>query len=222
MPAPTKRSRTDLTIEEHDDPVTPTPSSSRVTPHHRRIVTTPSTPTRPILTRSATTQPPTPTHLTRSSSMLAPTRLGPGGSRGGAVVRTQSTPSIPSPTQLKAGVAPGGSGVEGKRKDPEQSIGGPKGWGKGKENIPPRKDDEREEEASRKRLRVNRTRSGSIASIRSECEYLLLADLLLTRSRSTIHRAFLVILLFPAIPPSITLAFAIVCHDPLLRLYHLR
>jgi len=178
MPAPTKRSRTDPTPspeEMIDAPPTPTPTptpSSSGASSQRRFTMTLITPTRPTLTRSATTELNTPAHLTRSSSLVVPTRLGLGGIRGGTLFRTQSLSSVPSPAQVKAGLPPGGSGVEGKGEGLGFDGEGAKRWGKGKENIPPRKDEEngaqRSEDGSRKRLRVGRTRSGSVVSMRSE------------------------------------------------------
>lgn len=103
---------------------------------------------------------------------------GPSTPRGGTLVRTQSTPVLSNPANLKAGVTGGSGGHRGKG-DPEDVFGlGGAGrrFGKGKENVPPKKDAENDEaESSRKRLRVGsrasgggRGRSGSVASVRSE------------------------------------------------------
>jgi cell division control protein 6 len=113
--------------------------------------------------------PATPT--TPSTSVLA------GTTRGGMLLRTQSTSSIPSPTQLKAGMAPAPGAGRGKG-DPEGGAGG-KRWGKGKENVPPKEDEEEgSQDGARKRLRTStrsgsfstagRGRSGSVMSVRSE------------------------------------------------------
>ena len=92
------------------------------------------------------------------------------GAYGSTLVRTQSQPVITSMDNLKASSAPGGVG-RGKGDDFDLV---PR-HGRGKENIPPKKD---EEGASRKRLRTGarsdrsvRTRSGSVSSMRSEGEH---------------------------------------------------
>ena len=173
MPAPSKRTRNDSvpsTVEQDDNPTTPTQSSSRRSSDQRRTAAIPSAPNRPILTRSITTQNVTPTPLTRSFSLFVTPRSGLGGNRGGTLVRTQSTPTISSSEQLKVNVntATGGSGVGGKGDVPAFEGDGFRRSERGKENIPPKKDDENSSEASRKRIRVSRTRSGSVASMRSE------------------------------------------------------
>ncbi|WVR04689.1 hypothetical protein IAU60_001700 [Kwoniella sp. DSM 27419] len=167
------------------------------------------TPTRPILTRSAATQPAAPrnTGLTRSTSLFnvttrrsafgasssssslmpAPSSASSSSgssssSRVGMLTRTQSTPSIVSPTQLKQATAAGGAGGVSGKGDGGGGLGGagPRRFGKGKENVPPKKDEENEPEegSSRKRPRMNsrasmsgrtgRGRSGSVVSVRSE------------------------------------------------------
>ncbi|OCF32524.1 hypothetical protein I316_05704 [Kwoniella heveanensis BCC8398] len=102
--------------------------------------------------------------------------------RVGMLTRTQSTPSLVTPTQLKAAASAGGSGgAAGKGGDDGGSGGtGGRRFGKGKENIPPKKDEENEPEegSSRKRPRMSsrsstsgrngRGRSGSVVSVRSE------------------------------------------------------
>ncbi|OCF45801.1 DNA clamp loader [Kwoniella heveanensis CBS 569] len=102
--------------------------------------------------------------------------------RVGMLTRTQSTPSLVSPSQLKATASAGGSGgAAGKGGDDGGSGGtGGRRFGKGKENIPPKKDEENEPEegSSRKRPRMSsrsstsgrngRGRSGSVVSVRSE------------------------------------------------------
>ena len=172
MPGPAKRTRTELNLEGHDESLTmpTTPSSSaRPPPQPRRISTTPITPSRPIPTRSATsTLPNTPTHLTRSTSLFIPTRLGLGTNGGGTLSRTQSTSSIPFAAPSKASVAPGGGGIDGKGGDTDMDWTGARRLGKGKENIPPRKDEEQQGDASRKRVKISRGRSGSVTSMRSE------------------------------------------------------
>ncbi|WWC59563.1 uncharacterized protein I303_102119 [Kwoniella dejecticola CBS 10117] len=109
------------------------------------------------------------------------------GSRVGMLTRTQSTPHMTSPASLKnAAISGGGAGGSGGKGGPEDNgIGGPsRRFGKGKENIPPKKDEEidaenaAQEGSSRKRPRVSsrssmsgrsgRTRSGSVVSVRSE------------------------------------------------------
>ncbi|WVQ69360.1 uncharacterized protein L199_007577 [Kwoniella botswanensis] len=177
---------------------------------------TTTTTSRPPLTRSSATQPPPPrnnglgrsnslfnmstrrsglTSMSSSSSSSSSTSFavpsGSGSSRVGMLTRTQSTPSITSPSQLKAiAGGSGGSGPAGKG-DPEDGLGGggpSKRFGKGKENIPPRKDNNensssgsggQEGGSQRKRPRVSsrgsmsgsarsRGRSGSVVSVRSE------------------------------------------------------
>ncbi|KAK8847481.1 hypothetical protein IAR55_005339 [Kwoniella newhampshirensis] len=230
MAGPTKRTR------QEDEPPTPSSSSSSSSNPSTPTPTTPMTrnnsstsnttrrqatpSTRPILTRSAATQPPPPppNGLSRSTSLFsistrrtnfslsssasssnlastslvglglpgpspAPSSSGSSSGRGGMLLRTQSTPTIASPTQLKASTAAagGGSGSTPKGGDGDMGLGGSGGrrFGKGKENIPPKKEDDREEGSSRKRLRVGsrgsysgsaggRGRSGSVASVRSE------------------------------------------------------
>ena len=91
--------------------------------------------------------------------------------RSGVLTRTQSSPALASPSALKAAMAPGGSGAG--KGGPEDVFGLGRRPGRGKENVPPRKEDE---ENQRKRLRVtsgsrsvtSRGRSGSVASVRSE------------------------------------------------------
>ncbi|KAK6903634.1 hypothetical protein I203_107139 [Kwoniella mangroviensis CBS 8507] len=177
---------------------------------------TTTTSSRPPLTRSSATQPPPPrnnglgrsnslfnmstrrsglTSISSSSSSSSSTSFaipsGSGSSRVGMLTRTQSTPSITSPSQLKAiEGGSGGSGPAGKG-DPEDGLGGggpSKRFGKGKENIPPKKDNNensssgsggQEGGSQRKRPRVSsrasmsgsarsRGRSGSVVSVRSE------------------------------------------------------
>ncbi|ORY23985.1 P-loop containing nucleoside triphosphate hydrolase protein [Naematelia encephala] len=191
MPAPSKRTRTTGNDENESS------SSSRNLGHTRRpsgtpsnTSTTPTTPSRPILTRSATTQSSPPSHITRSASLfITPTRrpgpssLGPpsatiGGSSGrvGTLSRTQSQPAMPSPEDLKAGAVAGGSGNRGKDDGPDEfgMMRGARRFGRGKENIPPKKDAQLAE-SSRKRMRVGsqssatgRRRSGSVSSMRSD------------------------------------------------------
>jgi len=88
------------------------------------------------------------------------------------LLRTQSTPSsigLGTPSFMKSPSVSGGSAGRGKGEDDYFSLG-PRRPGQGKENIPPKKD---EEMGSRKRLRVSsrsggRGRSGSVSSLRSE------------------------------------------------------
>ncbi|WRT64683.1 uncharacterized protein IL334_001617 [Kwoniella shivajii] len=163
---------------------------------------------RPHLTRSSATQQPPPRNnaLSRSNSLFnittrrsgtsssassssstfaVPTSSGSSG-RVGMLTRTQSTPSIVSPSQLKAttSAAGGSGGTTGKGGPEDLGLGGgpSRRFGKGKENIPPKKDDENENSqdgSSRKRPRVSsrgsmsgrstgRGRSGSVVSVRSE------------------------------------------------------
>ncbi|WWD21572.1 hypothetical protein CI109_106058 [Kwoniella shandongensis] len=119
------------------------------------------------------------------SPALTSSSSGSSSGRGGMLLRTQSTPTIASPTQLKASTsaaaAGGGSGSTPKGGNGDMGLGGTGGrrFGKGKENIPPKKEEDKEEGSSRKRLRVGsrgsysgsatgRGRSGSVASVRSE------------------------------------------------------
>ena len=69
---------------------------------------------------------------------------------------------------MKTAVFTGGSGAAGKGEGPSFDLRGAKKLGNGKENIPPVKDEDMSSEGSRKRLRVGRARSGSVASMRSE------------------------------------------------------
>ena len=194
MAGPTKRTRASL-AQQNDENELPTPSpspSAPSTPSRRRVnapagpsnssETTPS-PSRPILTRSATLQPSTRTPLTRSASMFTPsTRRSANsdfsplpspvtagssstGARGGMLTRTQSTTAIPSPTSMKSTVAPSGGPGRGKGDDgPDFEARGAKGLGKGKENIPPKNDPIVEEGSSRKRIRVARRSSASTSA----------------------------------------------------------
>lgn len=96
----------------------------------------------------------------------------------GMLQRTQSAPVIASPAQIKA--AAGASGGEATPpKGGCDGLGlGERRFGKGKENIPPKKDEDRQPEPARKRMRVTsrgsysgqggRKRSGSVNSVRSE------------------------------------------------------
>lgn len=96
----------------------------------------------------------------------------------GMLQRTQSAPVIASPAHIKA--AAGASGGEATPpKGGCDGLGlGERRFGKGKENIPPQKDEDRQPEPARKRMRVTsrgsysgqggRKRSGSVNSVRSE------------------------------------------------------
>ncbi|OWZ66391.1 hypothetical protein AYX15_02286 [Cryptococcus neoformans] len=96
----------------------------------------------------------------------------------GMLQRTQSAPVIASPAHIKA--AAGASGGEATPpKGGCDGLGlGERRFGKGKENIPPKKDEDRQPEPARKRMRVTsrgsysgqggRKRSGSVNSVRSE------------------------------------------------------
>ncbi|KAK4683977.1 hypothetical protein P7C73_g6230, partial [Tremellales sp. Uapishka_1] len=187
MRPPTKRTRTPTEQDPSDDPSQPTPSSPPpAAPTTRRTTSTTHVPApaRPIPTRSTTTI----TRSTRGSfglshgsmpNVLGGPRASGSGGGGGMLLRTQSTPAIVSPTQVKAwaSAAAGGSGGRaGKGDDGPEEMAGPSGrrFGKGKENIPPKREEEENEEGSRKRIRVARTstggrgRSGSVMSVRSE------------------------------------------------------
>jgi cell division control protein 6 len=95
-------------------------------------------------------------------------------------MRTQSSPSVRtggmmSPTNMKAMSIGGSGGSRGKGENPDDGYFGlgPRRPGKGKENVPPKQGDGREDASgSRKRLRVGsrgtRGRSGSVSSLRSE------------------------------------------------------
>ncbi|ODO07941.1 hypothetical protein I350_03523 [Cryptococcus amylolentus CBS 6273] len=90
--------------------------------------------------------------------------------------RTQSTPVISSPSQIKS--AAGSGAPEQPPKGDSDGLGlGGRRFGKGKENIPPKRDEERQAEPAKKRMRVTsrgsynggrRQRSGSVTSVRSE------------------------------------------------------
>jgi cell division control protein 6 len=77
---------------------------------------------------------------------------------------------------MKSPSTSGSGGSRGKGENPDEGYFSLGRYGKGKENIPPKKSDEREENGSRKRLRVSsrgsgsggRGRSGSVSSLRSE------------------------------------------------------
>lgn len=186
-------------------PSTPIPLTRRRTTSLQDIQdsapahTTP-TPPRPILTRSAATQllPSIRNALTRSNSLFTPsTRRSANGNasgfgfgsglpspspssssgRGGTLTRTQSTPSLSasSPSSLKSLLSAGSGGFgRGKGEDEPDFEGGFR-FGRGKENVPPKKDEENDDGA-RKRLRLTRKpsaantrgRSGSVSSMRSD------------------------------------------------------
>ena len=195
MPGPTKRTRAATNDHSAETPSPEPASADASTPTCRRI-SVEITPTRPIITRSNTSlhtpsTPSTSTPLTRSTSQYVsprrsfsclnptfttPALPGPSG-RGGALARTQSQPIVSSMVSLKATAsASGGSGRD--KGDPSPEFGlGSRRLGRGKENIPPQKDQEGDDGSSRKRLRVGprseksaRTRSGSVSSMRSEGE----------------------------------------------------
>lgn len=99
------------------------------------------------------------------------------------LLRTQSSPMMGSGSSFKSPSISGGSAGRGKGDDDYFSLG-PRRPGQGKENIPPKKDDEM---GSRKRLRVSsrsggRNRSGSVSSLRSETPSSMCFDL---RARDT-------------------------------------
>lgn len=191
-PPPTGSRPTRRAPSQHAGPSTPTlATATPPTP-------TSNTPTRPIQTRSSTFNLAPPTPLTRTSSLFTastrrangagleqnPTQqglvAGPSSStRGGTLIRTQSTPTLSSPQNLKMGASGIPAGPGRGKGDPDDVFGtGSRRFGKGKENIPPKKDAENgDAESSRKRLRVGsrssfggsgRGRSGSVASVRSE------------------------------------------------------
>lgn len=124
---------------------------------------------------------------------------GPTTRSGGVLLRTQSTPTLASPASLKQALALGGGGAGRGKGDPEDVFGsgsgGPKGFGRGKENIPPKKDGEEDGQRG-KRLRVTSTgrnvsgrgRSGSVASVRSETSSSECKLLLLLVSRAELYR----------------------------------
>lgn len=265
MPGPTKRTRQTTGEENETTPTpipsTPAISRSSMTTRQRSPVATtpPVTPSRPIYTRSAattttTTQPTTPSHLTRSNSLfITPTpttRRGLGGAtsgsigmgaptapivtgRGGTLTRTQSTPSMAmaSPDQLKA--VAGGSGGSGRGKgDPE---GGDRNWGKGKENIPPKKEDAPDagSEGSRKRIRVGsrssgsgRGRSDSISSMRSDSGEFFPSHnpggiVLLRRTRPSISMPYILILIILLPDVAHDIPNTIPSYHPIIRLHNL-
>lgn len=96
----------------------------------------------------------------------------------GMLLRTQSTPMLSTASQasLKAvttGADPGGCVEKHEKVSFDQ-----KRLRRGKENIPPKKNEENDDDAPRKRLRITsrssfsdasgRRRSGSVVSVRSE------------------------------------------------------
>ncbi|WWC86804.1 uncharacterized protein L201_001683 [Kwoniella dendrophila CBS 6074] len=91
----------------------------------------------------------TSTSSSSSASFAIPSGSG-SSSRVGMLTRTQSTPSITSPTQLKAAAmaSSGGNGGQSGKGGPDNSgLGGNNGgrrFGKGKENIPPKKTENNE------------------------------------------------------------------------------
>lgn len=122
--------------------------------------------------------------------------------------------------QFKAGVTSSGrGGVDGKGEGLSFELNGGKRFGRGKENVPPAKN-ENQAEGSRKRLRVGRARSGSIASMRSSeggtsAPSLIWYMLIIPRLPS-VRRAFLVVFFLPPVPPSV--ARALFRDDPIIRL----
>jgi cell division control protein 6 len=195
MPSPHKRTRSGTSAnglpnnsnasgsgsenDENDEIPSPTP----VVPRTRRQVqatmtmTPPPTLPRPNGLARANSLMFTPsTRRTNNSShgatpfTLSPSTPSLGGT--GMLLRTQSTPSsigLGTPSFMKSPSVSGGSAGRGKGEDDYFSLG-PRRPGQGKENIPPKKD---EEMGSRKRLRVSsrsggRGRSGSVSSLRSE------------------------------------------------------
>ncbi|TYJ56932.1 hypothetical protein B9479_002377 [Cryptococcus floricola] len=172
---------------------TPTPPRTRASSVSRRPATRnhPSSGSNSpsILTRSTNSA------LSLSSSTLSSARggnLANGSSFGGPrpfpagpstrsagpsmLQRTQSTPDISSPSQIKS--AAGSGAPEQPPKGDSDGLGlGGRRFGKGKENIPPKRDEERQAEPAKKRMRVTsrgsynggrRQRSGSVTSVRSE------------------------------------------------------
>jgi len=141
-----------------------------------QAITTPPPPTRPSGLGRANSLMFTPsTRRTNNSShgatpfTLSPITPSIGG--GGMLLRTQSSPMIGTGSPFKSPSISGGSAGRGKGDDDYFSLG-PRRPGQGKENIPPKKEDERDM-GSRKRLRVSsrsggRGRSGSVSSLRSE------------------------------------------------------
>ncbi|KIS01884.1 DNA clamp loader [Cryptococcus deuterogattii 2001/935-1] len=72
----------------------------------------------------------------------------------GMLLRTQSAPVIASPAQIKAAAGAGG-GEAAPPKGGHDGLGlGERRFGKGKENIPPKKDEDQQPEPARKRMRV--------------------------------------------------------------------
>jgi cell division control protein 6 len=186
----------DEQVNENDEIPSPTPAAIPIAiPRTRRqaqaqatTMTPPSTRPRPSGSGSSSTG------LARANSLmftpstrrtnnsshgatpftLSPTTPSLGGGGTGMLLRTQSYPTMGmgSPSFLKSPSISGGSAGRGKGDDDYFSLG-PRRPGQGKENIPPKKNDEREETGSRKRLRVSsrsggRGRSGSVSSLRSE------------------------------------------------------
>ncbi|WVQ83133.1 hypothetical protein IAT38_005271 [Cryptococcus sp. DSM 104549] len=114
-----------------------------------------------------------------SSGRAMPSGSGARSAGGGMLLRTQSMPVITSASDIKASVGAGGA-EEPPKGGCDDGLGqGGRRFGKGKENIPPKKDEDVEAEPARKRPRVTsrgsyssansrRNRSGSVASVRSE------------------------------------------------------
>lgn len=96
----------------------------------------------------------------------------------GMLQRTQSAPVIASPAHIKAAAGASGGGATPPKGGCDGLGLGERRFGKGKENIPPKKDEDRQPEPARKRMRVTsrgsysgqggRKRSGSVNSVRSE------------------------------------------------------
>lgn len=176
---------------------TATPPTTRANPASRRPATR-STQSNNTLFTVATRQ--TNSALNATGSMPAPScsvmrgvgRAGVSGGSGRAVpagpsarsggsgmlLRTQSAPVIASAVQIKTAAGAGG-GEAAPPKGGHDGLGlGERRFGKGKENIPPKKDEDQQPEPARKRMRVTsrgsysgqggRKRSGSVNSVRSE------------------------------------------------------
>ncbi|KIR75448.1 DNA clamp loader [Cryptococcus deuterogattii CA1014] len=150
-----------------------TPPTTRANPASRRPATR-STQSNNTLFTIATRQ--TNSALNAAGSMPAPSgsgmrgvgRAGVSGGSGralpagpstrsggsGMLLRTQSAPVIASPAQIKAAAGAGG-GEAAPPKGGHDGLGlGERRFGKGKENIPPKKDEDQQPEPARKRMRV--------------------------------------------------------------------
>lgn len=163
-------------------PSSPTPTRTNTRPLRTRLsLSTPSPSRTPSLTASLFRTPSRSGNgSSASDSVAAIASLRSNGPGSAILTRAASVPtSALALGQIKEAVG-GGSAPPPPAKGGSDPDGTPgpsgRGWGKGKENIPPPKDADSPSEGSRKRLRVgrrssvtpSRARSSSIVSVRSE------------------------------------------------------